>query len=157
MVVVLGGVGGGWHARQAHAEQNIGLIEKSALSIHAPSNRLSPQELPLLLIMYVHCVDICPLSLHVTFLIQRGGGSIGVKLFKGKNPDMSRQRSGGTCTDDEQRRTLKFSVSGFNCVVVDPSAPDGQFIYIRNPPRMKVVVGVFRLERRLECLITILV
>lgn len=30
--------GRGWHARQAHAEQNIGLIEKSALSIHAPSN-----------------------------------------------------------------------------------------------------------------------
>lgn len=29
--------GRGWHARQAHAEQNIGLIEKSALSIHALS------------------------------------------------------------------------------------------------------------------------
>lgn len=37
---VRNGEGGGWHARQAHAEQNIGLIEKSALSIHALSNPL---------------------------------------------------------------------------------------------------------------------
>lgn len=28
---------GGWHARQAHAEQNIALIEKNAPSIHVPS------------------------------------------------------------------------------------------------------------------------
>lgn len=37
---VRNGEGQGWHARQAHAEQNIGLIEKSALSIHGHSNSL---------------------------------------------------------------------------------------------------------------------
>lgn len=37
---VRNGEGQGWHARQAHAEQNIGLIEKSALSIHGQSNSL---------------------------------------------------------------------------------------------------------------------
>lgn len=58
---VRNGEGRGWHARQAHAEQNIGLIEKSALSIHALSNPLFHQT-PALLIMYVQYININPLS-----------------------------------------------------------------------------------------------
>lgn len=58
---VRNGEGQGWHARQAHAEQNIGLIEKSALSIHAHSNRLLHRT-PALLIACMQRIDIYLLS-----------------------------------------------------------------------------------------------
>lgn len=58
---VRNGEGGGWHARQAHAEQNIRLIEKKC-SLHSCPIQSPFHHTPTPLIMYVQYSDIYLLS-----------------------------------------------------------------------------------------------
>lgn len=134
---VRNGEGQGWHARQAHAEQNIGLIEKSALSIHAHSNRLLHQT-PALPITCMQRIDIYLLSADDLRFNQ-------IKMFLicdlellQVNPDKTdgavrRAQMTANCLFSTTLRSLYVSVE-------DPSTADAQVIYIRNPC-VKVLVG----------------